>query len=169
MHFEWYGASVSGQIIDKISKQKILQPATFVNSAGSPNTNGDYYWIMPYGEHTISAKSRGYKEINFPISLSCFSQDSMDIALESLPSNVPGAITGKVKISGNYPMVMPANIYLDGRLVTLSNLRGDYYIPNVKEGKHNVSAKIMFFPGGATDVQVVPGDDLKDVNILIGK
>lgn len=168
MHFEWYGASVDGQILDKTSSQKVLQAATAVDGSGSPNINGNYYWIMPYGTHAITASARGYKETNFPITLECFSQDSMDIGLESLPSNVPGSISGKVKISG-YPMLVPANIYLDGRLVSFSTLTGDYYIPNVKAGKHKVEAKIMFFPGGATTIEVVPGDKLKDIGILIGK
>lgn len=169
MHFEWYGAEVYGSILDQISQQKILSVSTAVNGSGSPNVNGNYSWIVPYGNHEISAIARGYKENKFPVTLTCFSQDVMDINLEPLPANVPGSIAGKVKISGNYPMVMPANIYLDGRLVSISNLGGDYYIPNIKAGKHQVTAKIMFFPGGATTLEVVPGDKLKDINILIGK
>ena len=169
MHFEWYGASVYGQILDKTSKQKLLSAATAVNGSGSPNSNGNFYWIVPYGTHEITAIARGYKESKFPITLTCFAQDSMNIDLEPLPSNVPGSIAGKVAISGNYPMLMPANILLDGRLVGLSTIKGDYYIPNVHEGKHKVEAKIMFFPGGATTTEVVPGDRLKDINILIGE
>lgn len=169
MHFEWYGAEVYGSILDQISQQKILTAATAVNGSGSPNINGSYSWIVPYGIHEISAIARGYLENKFPVTLTCFSQDVMDINLEPLPSNVPGSIAGKVRISGNYPMVVPANIYLDGRLVSLSTLTGDYYIPNVKAGKHKIEAKIMFFPGGATTTEVVPGDKLKDINILIGK
>jgi hypothetical protein len=169
MHFEWYGTSMAGDIIDKNSSQKILSVSTAVNGSGSPNTDGSYYWIVPYGDHEISAQARGYKETKFPVSLTCYSQDQMDIALDPLPGNVPGAVTGKVKIAGNYPTLMPANIYLDGRLVSVSNLTGDYYIPNIKAGKHQISAKIMFFPGGATDTEILPGDNLKNVNIVIGK
>ena len=169
MHFEWYGSSLTGDILDKVSSQKILSVATAVNGSGSPNTDGSYYWIIPYGIHNISAEARGYQDSNFPVELTCFSQSQMDIAMDPLPSNVPGALSGKVKISGNYPVLFPANIYLDGRLVSISNVTGDYYIPNVHTGKHQISAKIMFFPGGATTAEVLPGDDLKDVNILIGK
>ena len=169
MHFEWYGAEVSGQILDQISQQKILSASTAVNGSGSPNLNGNFSWIVPYGTHGISAIARGYQENKFPITLTCFSQEGMDINLQPLPSNVPGSIAGKIKISGNYPMLVPANILLDGRLMALSTLTGDYYIPNIKAGKHQITAKIMFFPGGTTNIEVVPGDKLKDVNILIGK
>ena len=169
MHFEWYGSSMAGEIVDKISSQKVISVATAVNGAGSPNSGGDYYWIMPYGTYNITSKARGYKETSFPVTLGCFSDESMNIAMEPLDSNVPGVISGKVMIAGSYPILIPANIYLDGRLVSTSTLRGDYTIPNVKAGKHQVIAKIMFFPGGATTIEVVPGDNLKDINIIIGK
>ena len=169
MHFEWYGAQVSGQTIDEISHQKVIQVATYINKSGSPNTAGDFNWVLPYGVHGISAKSRGYKDSDFEISLGCFDQDTMDIGLNPVPENVPGSVAGNVKITGNYAMVVPANIYLDGRLVSASTVTGDYYIPNVKAGKHKVEARIMFFPGGSTDITVVPGDDIKDANILIGR
>lgn len=168
MHFEWYGASLSGVVLDHTNKQKILSAATAVDGSGSPNNEGEFYWIVPAGDHEISAIGRGYKENKFPISLGCFSQDSMAITLEPLPSNVPGSVSGKVRVAGNYPLLVPANIFLDGRLVGVSSLRGDYLIPNIREGKHKIEGKIMFFPGDGTEVEVVPGDSLKNVNILIG-
>lgn len=169
MHFEWYGAAIAGQSTDKISKQKILDLATAIDGSGSPNNNGEYYWIVPAGVHEITAIGRGYSQTKFSVELTCFSQDNLDIVLEPLPSNVPGAVAGNVKIAGSYPLLVPANVYLDGRLVSLSNLKGNYYIPNIKEGKHKIEAKIMFFPGSSTTVEVVPGDNLKNINIIIGR
>lgn len=169
MHFEWYGASVSGQTIDNISQQKVLNAATAIDKSGSPNSGGDFVWVVPAGTHEITAISRGYKETKFTIDLTCFSQDSMDINLEPLPSNVPGSIAGHVGISGNYPLLVPANIYLDDKLVTISNLKGDYYIPNVHEGKHQVGAKLMFTAGSSKTVELVPGENINNINIVIGK
>jgi len=169
MHFEWYGAEIAGQILDKVSSQKILPVATDVDGAGSPNSNGDYSWIVPFGSHTITAKTRGYKDTSFAVSLACFSDTTMDIAMEALPSNLPGSLSGRVQIAGNYPLLMPATISLDGRTVGVSSLRGDYYIPNVHEGKHKIGAKVLFFPGGATSAELVPGENLKNINVLIGR
>lgn len=169
MHFEWYGAALSGQILDKTSSQKILSVATDVDGAGSPNLNGNFNWIVPFGSHIITAKARGYKDASFGVSLACFSDTGMDIMMEPLPSNLPGSISGDVKLAANYPLLMPATIYLDGRAVGVSNIRGDYYIPNVHEGKHRVEAKVLFFPGGASTIELVPGENLKNINILIGK
>lgn len=169
MHFEWYGVTLSGQILDKISNQKILSVATDVNGAGSPNANGEFSWILPFGSHTITAKARGYQDTSFSVSLACFSETTMNIVMEPLPSNLPGSIAGKMRLSGNYPILLPANIYIDGRLVGTTNLKGDYYIPNVHEGKHKVEAKIMFFPGGSNQAELVPGENLKNINIIIGR
>ena len=169
MHFEWYGAGLSGQVVDKNSSQKILSVATDGNGAGSPNSNGDFDWIVPFGSHTITSKSKGYNDNSFSVSLACFSDTKMDIAMEPLASNIPGSISGKVRLSNNYPLLVPANISLDGRLIGVSTLKGDYYIPNVHEGKHKVDAKVMFFPGGTSNTQLVPGENIKNVDIIIGK
>src|SRR3990172_1571966 len=169
MHFEWYGSSLSGQILDKTSSQKILTVATEIDGAGSPNAEGDFDWIVPFGSHTITAKSRGYKDASFAVSLACFSENIMDITMEALPSNVGGSVGGGVQMGGNYPLLMPATIYLDGRAIGLTNLRGDYLIPNVHEGKHKVEARVLFFPGGAVSTDLAPGENLKNVNITIGK
>ncbi|KKQ18884.1 MAG: hypothetical protein US31_C0001G0071 [Berkelbacteria bacterium GW2011_GWA1_36_9] len=169
MHFEWYGAEISGSILDKLSNQKILIVATDVDGAGSPNTNGDYKWIVPFGSHTITTKTRGYKDSSFSASLACFSSNNIDITMEALPSNLAGSIAGKVQVSGNYPMLMPATISLDGRTIGVSSVTGNFNIPNVHEGKHKVEAKVLFFPGGATNVELVPGENIKNVNIVIGK
>lgn len=169
MHFEWYGASVSGSILDKTSLQKILTVATDINGSGSPNANGEYNWIVPFGSHTITAKARGYKDTSFSVSLACFSDNAIDISMEPLPSNLGGSITGRVRMTGGYPLLVPATVLLDGRAVGVSTLRGDYYIPNVHEGKHKVEARVLFFPGGATTAELVPGENLKNINILIGR
>lgn len=169
MHFEWYGASLSGDILDLKSKQRILSVATAINGSGSPNANGIYRWVVPAGSYEITADARGYEESKFTIELTCFSQDQADITLAPLPSDVPGSIAGKVSVSSNYPILVPANVYLDGRQVAVSNIKGDYFIPNVHEGRHLVDAKIMFFPGNGTMTEVVPGDNLQNVNIVIGK
>lgn len=169
MHFEWYGAGISGQALDSVSKQKVIDLATAVDRSGSPNSNGEYDWIVPAGTHELTAVGRGYKETKINVELTCFRQEDINLTLEPVPSNVPGSIAGNIKISGNYPMLVPANVFLDGRVVATSNIKGDYYIPNVKEGNHKVEAKIMFFPGSTTVAQIVPGENLKNFNILIGK
>lgn len=169
MHFEWYGAEISGQILDKTSSQKILTVATDIDGMGSPNANGQFQWIVPFGSHFITAKARGYQDTSFGVSLACFSKTTMDIGMDSLPSNLPGSIAGKVQVTGNYPLLIPATIYLDGRGVAVSSVLGDYYIPNVHEGKHKVEARVLFFPGGAISTDLVPGENLKKVNILIGR
>lgn len=169
MHFEWYGARVSGQILDKTSSQKILDVSTDIDGAGSPNANGDFNWLVPFGQHTITAKAKGYKDFSTSLSLSCYSDNTLDIVMEALPANLAGSINGNVKVAGNYPILMPANIYLDGRLVGVSNLRGDFYIPNVREGNHKVEAKVLFFPGGSQSIDLVRGENRKNVNIVIGK
>lgn len=169
MHFEWYGASMSGQIINKVSNQKVLVTATDIDGAGSPNTNGDFSWIIPFGSHTITAKARGYYDVSFAVSLACYSDNTIDIGMLALPSNIAGSISGKVQVAGNYPLLMPSTIYLDSRAVAISTIRGDYLIPNVHEGKHKVEARVMFFPSGATVADLVPGENLKDVNVMIGK
>jgi len=169
MHFEWYGATITGDIVDKVSNQKVLSVATDVDGMGSPNANGSFSWLVPFGSHIITAKARGYNDNSFGVSLACFSDTHMDITMNPLPSNLAGSISGRVQITGNYPPLMPANISLDGRTVGISSIRGDYYIPNVREGKHKVEAKVLFFPGGATAVDLVRGENLKDINILIGK
>lgn len=169
MHFEWYGAGIAGETLDKISSQKILTVATDVDGVGSPNNNGSFSWIVPFGSHTITAKAHGYRDVSFSVSLACFSDTSMNILMEPLPSYVPGSISGKVSIAGNYPMLVPASIFLDGRLVGVSTLRGDYYIPNIHAGNHKVEGRIMFFPGNAATFTIVPGQNLKNINITIGR
>ncbi len=169
MHFEWYGALIFGQALNGESKQVITEIATQIDGSGSPNTNGQYYWVVPYGEHEISTSARGYFDNKFKVSLTCFSQENIDISLAPIPSNVPGSIAGKIKVTGNYPILVPANIFLDEKLVGVSSLQGDYYIPNVNEGEHKVEAKVMIVPTGSTNVKVLPGDDIKNLNIIIGK
>lgn len=169
MHFEWYGAEINGSVLDKLSNQKILSVATDIDGAGSPNTNGDYSWIVPFGPHTITTKTRGYKDTSFAASLACFSSNNIDITMEALPSNLAGSITGKIQVTGNYPMLMPASISLDGRTIGVSSIRGDYTIPSVHSGKHKIGAKVLFFPGGETAVELVPGENIKGANIQIGK
>ncbi|MFA6492890.1 MAG: M15 family metallopeptidase [Patescibacteria group bacterium] len=169
MHFEWYGAEISGSILDKTSSQKILSVATDVDGVGSPNANGSYSWIVPFGSHTITAKSRGYQDSSFSVSLACFSATKLDIAMEPLPSNLAGSITGKVQMAGNYPLLVPATISLDDRTVGVSSITGDYTIPNVREGKHKITASVLVFPGGSTTVDLVPGENVKNVNVTIGR
>lgn len=169
MHFEWYGAELNGSVLDKTSQQKILSVATAIDGAGSPNADGEYQWVVPFGSHAISAKARGYKDNTFSVSLACFSETTMDIGMEALPSNIPGSIGGRIQFANRYPLLVPATVYLDGRAIGVSSLRGDYYIPNVHEGKHKIEARVLFFPGGAVSADLAPGENLKNVNILIGK
>lgn len=169
MHFEWYGASMSGEVINYASKQKLTEIATQIDGSGSPNTNGNYHWTVPYGEHEIFASSRGFKDSRFKISLSCFSQENVEISLEPIPSNVPGSVSGRIRVPGNYPILVPANVFLDDKLIGVSSLKGDYYIPNVNEGTHRVEARVMLVTSGKTSVKLLPGEDIKNLNIIIGK
>lgn len=169
MHFEWYGAEISGDVLDKTSSQKILSVATDVDGFGSPNTNGSYSWIVPFGSHTITARSRGYADTSFAVSLACFSYNKVDIGMDPLPSNVAGSISGKVQMAGNYPLLVPATISLDGKTIGVSALNGDYSIPNVHEGKHKVTASVLVFPGGEATIDLARGENFKNANITIGK
>jgi len=170
MHFEWYGAQISGSFIDATSNQKILDVAAFVNGAGAPIANGDYSWILETTRpHEILAKAKGYEDSKFPLELFCFQDRDMDISLKPLPDNLPGSISGKISLSGNRPPLIPATIYLDGRIVGASNVRGDYMITGVRRGKHKVEAKVMFFPGNSVETpDMKPGENIRDLNILIG-
>lgn len=168
MHFEWYGARITGSALDKTSSQKIVNVATSIDGAGSPNAGGSYDWLVPFGSHTITAKAKGYKDASLGVSLACFSDNTIDIMMEALPANTAGSISGHIT-ANNYPILMPANIYLDGRLVGVSNIRGDYYIPNVREGKHKVEAKVLFSPVSGRTVDLVRGESLKGADIVIGK
>lgn len=168
MHFEWYGARVSGSVIDKTSSQKVPVVATFIDGAGSPNENGSYSWIMPFGSHILSSKAKGYQNASLGVSLACFSDNSIDIAMEALAANTAGSISGHIAIN-SYPILMPANIYLDDRPIGVSNLKGDYYIPNVREGKHKVEARVLFFPSSSETVNLTRGENLEGVDISIGK
>lgn len=170
MHFEWYGGEIAGAIIDGQSQQKITDVATFIDGAGSPNTKGDYIWILNGGSHEIKVKSNGYEDQTFKIDVTCFQSQPLDIVLKPLPDNYPGRITGKVTFSGNRSPLMPVTIYLDGRIVGVSNVRGDYIINNVRRGKHKVEGRIMLFPGAAVETSdMKPGEDLKNLNLTIGK
>lgn len=170
MHFEWYGGETAGAIIDGQSQQKIIDVATFIDGLGSPNHAGDYSWILNAGAHEIKVKAPGYEDQTFKIDVTCFQNQTLDIVLKPLPDNFPGRITGKVTFSANRPPLVPVTIYLDGRLVGASNVKGDYIINNVRRGKHKVEAKIMFFPGTTIETsEMKPGEELKNLNITIGK
>ena len=171
MHFEWYGAKVSGGVINADNGQKIVDASLSINNAGALFANGDYTWTLaathPY---QINAKSRGFNDNNFELGLTCFEDRAMDIALKPLPDNLPGSISGIIRLAGNRPLLLPATIYLDGKVVGASNVTGDYIISGVSKGKHKVEAKILFFPGAAIDTpDMVPGEVIKDINFVIGQ
>lgn len=170
MHFEWYGGEIKGSVIDGQSQQKIIDVSTFINGAGAPNANGDFDWTVEFGTHTITAKAKGYEDAIVKIDLPCFQNQQLNIVMKPLPENTPGQISGRVTLVGNKATIIPATIYLDGKVVGAANVRGDYVINNVRRGKHKVSAQVMFFPGVETQTsEMKPGEDIKNFNITIGK
>ena len=170
MHFEWYGGEVIGSILDAQSGQKVVDVATFVDGAGSPNANSDFTWVLTAGKHKITTQARGYADLSQDVDVFCFQVQRMDITLTALPENTPGQISGHVIVSGDTPLLIPATIYLDGKAVGTSNIRGDYQISNVRRGVHQVEAKILLFPGSKVATpDMKPGENLKNLDILIGR
>jgi hypothetical protein len=170
MHFEWYGAEVHGSFIDADTGQKITDVSSFINGGGSPNANGDYDWTLEATHpHEIVVKAKGYQDAKFNLELFCFENRQMDIALKPLAANAPGSISGRVTLTGNRPPIIPATIYLDGKAVGATNVRGDYYITGVRAGKHKIEAKVLFFPGAAiTAPEMSRGENLQNLNFTIG-
>lgn len=171
MHFEWYGADVYGSFIDAQSQQKVLDEAAYVNNSGAPASGGDYRWTLEATHpHEIQVKAKGYEVTKFPLELFCWQDRGLDITLKPLPDNLPGSISGKVSLVGNRPPVIPATIYLDGKAVGATNVRGDYMITGVRTGKHKIGAKVMFFPGSSIDVpEMKPGENIRNLNFSIGQ
>jgi len=170
MHFEWYGGEVNGSFIDADTGQKVTDVASYINGGGSPNANGDYDWTLESTHpHEIVAKSKGYQDTKFTLELFCWENRQMDIALKPLAENTPGSVSGRVTLTGNRPPVIPATIYLDGKVVGATNVRGDYFINGVRSGVHKVEAKVLFFPGGAISTpNMARGENLQNLNFTIG-
>lgn len=170
MHFEWYGAKISGSFVNINDGAKITDATATIDGNGAAITNGDYEWILA-GTHPyqIKAKARGFEDNNFELSLGCFEQRVMDISLKPLPDNLPGSISGTVRLTGDRAVLVPATIYLDGKIVGASNVSGDYIIPNVMRGKHKVEARVLFFPGASIETpDMVPGEAITNLNFTIG-
>jgi hypothetical protein len=171
MHFEWYGTDVSGSIIDFTTGQKITNAAVTINGSGAPLNNGDFDWFLESTHpHEVNVSASGYEVNSFKLELFCFQDRKMEIAMKPLAENIPGSISGKVKLVGDRAPVIPATIILDGKAVGATNVKGDYYIPGVKKGEHKVEAKILFFPGSEPkSSELKPGDNLRDINLVIGE
>lgn len=171
MHFEWYGSEVGGSTLDSDSGQKIIADAAIVvDEWPMPWANGDFSWVLPATHsHTVIVTARGYENAKFDFETFCFQSKAMDISLNPLDDNISGSISGRVTVSGGRSPVIPATIYLDGKIVGTSNANGTYVIPNVRKGKHKVGAKILFFPGTeVTAPELAPKENIKNLNIVIG-
>jgi hypothetical protein len=170
MHFEWYGAEVHGSFVDADTGQKITNVASYIDGNPSDNSNGDFDWTLgTINPHKISVKAPGYQDAEFDLQLFCFENRDMDIAIKPLPTNAPGSISGRVTLTGNRPPVIPATIYLDGKVVGATNVRGDYYITGVRAGKHKIEAQILFFPGTTIKTpNMARGENLENLNFTIG-
>ena len=170
MHFEWYGGELSGSVIDSVSGQKVGNAVTLVDGAGTHIANGDYDWTLPYGTHKVTVKAVGYEDTIFDVDTFCFENRHLDITMKALPENTPGKISGKVTLAGGTTLLMPATISIDGQTVGASNLRGEYLIPNVRQGEHKVEAKILFYPGASGKTQPMkPGQEISNFNLMIGQ
>lgn len=171
MHFEFYGADIRGSFIDSQSGQKITDVSSFINGGGAPNSNGGYYWVLETTHpHEILVKAKGYEDTKFTLEVSCFEDRNMDISLKPLPENVPGSVSGKVTLSGNRTLVIPATIFVDGKAAGATNILGDYIINGVRRGKHKIEAKILFFPGASINTpDMKPGEIVKNLNFTIGR
>lgn len=172
MHFEWYGGKVYGSILDSQSGQKIISGInSTIDGTGIPVDNGDYnIAVESINPHKIITSAKGYATDEFELKTECFQNKRLDIYLTPLPENTPGSISGKISISNNMPLLIPATIYLDDKIVGTSNLNGEYLITGVRRGAHQVSAKIMMFPGASVNTpEMAVGENIGGVNIVIGR
>lgn len=169
MHFEWYGAELSGSVLDAQTGQKVTNAIALVNNSGAPMANGDYDWLLEAKTHDVTVKAKGYEDTNFKVDLFCYQQRPLDITLKPLPENLPGRITGQVRLPDDSPVVIPAAIYLDNQRVGTSNVLGDYMITGVRSGEHEVTARILLFPGETIKTPpMAPGEDLNNLDLTIG-
>ena len=87
-----------------------------------------------------------------------------------LSVSLSGSISGRVTLKGGNPPLFPADIYLDDKVVGTSNVNGEYLIVGVRLGKHKVGAKVNLYPGNWVEtLEMIPGENLRNVNIEIGK
>jgi len=169
MHFEWYGAELAGSIVDANTRQKILDATALVNGAGAPVFNGDYTWLLEAKTHSVKVLAKGYEDAEFKVDLFCFQRRPLEITLKPLPENLPGSISGNVRLADGSPLLMPATIYLDDKAIATSNVAGDYAIDGVQKGVHKITAKILLFPGTTIATpNLSPGENLTNFNLVIG-
>ena len=169
MHFEWYGAELSGIIVDDSNNQRIQDAAVFVDGKGAPHNNGEFNWTFEARPHEIKVKAGGYKDQTLKIEAICFSSQHLEIRLEPLGVGATGKISGQINIKGNNNILMPAKIYLDEREVGASNVNGEYIINNVTSGDHLITAKISIFPSETIKIPTMkPGDIVENLDITIG-
>jgi hypothetical protein len=173
MHFEWYGDNVNGSFLDATSGQKIVQAdlVAKVDGVAAPTTDGEFHWVLDsINPHKIVVTADGYQKNEFDLGLTCFENRVYNISLTPLPENTPGSISGKVSFKNNNRILIPAAIYLDGKLTGSTNVTGDYIINDVKKGTHKVEAKILMFPSAAvTSPDMKPGQNIQNINIVIGQ
>lgn len=170
MHFEWYGSGVSGSTVDSVSGQKVINSTSIVvDNTAMSWANGDFSWVLPATHsHIMSVVTKGYENAKFDFTSVCFQNQAMNISLNPLSDNLSGTISGRVTVAGKAPL-MPVEIYLDGKLVTDSDVNGDYTIPNVRRGKHKIGAKILFSTGVEINApDILPQENVSGVNIEMG-
>ena len=170
MHFEWYAGHVYGSILDQETDRVVTDVAAFIDGVGAPLDGGDFDWMLSYGQHKLTIKSKGYEDLETTIDVGCFQNYHNEYKLKPLPDNTPGMVSGKVSIFPNVPLMTRAVIYLDNRIAGISDLEGGYRITNVRVGHHKIKAKLLFFIDRTIDVpEMKPGENLKDINVIFKK
>jgi hypothetical protein len=171
MHFEWYPAGVSGQIIDSKSGQPVVGAATFYDGVPITNTNGAFSWTLPYGKHAISAQAEGYPDQKIDLDLACFNKAVANITMEPYSGEVGATISGHVNNYSQYAFFRAiGSVYLDGQALTSVDQNDNYLIRGVPVGDHQVEVRFLFIRAGATSIKVVtPGANMSGVDITIGQ
>jgi len=166
MHFEWYGAKITGKILDKNTKDTIRGSTVYVDNELLTKIGGNFSFAIPEGKHLIIIKNSHYKDYKFKIKVSCNQVISKDLAMEPVPLGVPGTIKGKVIVPKESPLDLPADIYMDGVYTTKTDADGNYKISDAPGGiTHVISARTIPIFIGSTRVMVQPGKTIRDVNI----
>jgi len=173
MHFEWYPAKVSGQILDAQLNQPVLLAATFYDSIPITNAGGRFDWVLPYGRHTILSEADDYADQQQDVELTCFSLTNVNfmMAAESeRPVGPIGNVSGHINNYSQYQLFRPGgNIYLDGRLITNIDRNGNYKIKDVPVGTHKVDIRFYFVKAGETSFELKAGESLTGIDIIVGQ
>ena len=168
MHFEWYGAEIRGQLIDRYSRDPANSAIVYVDNQAIAKIGGNFSFAIPEGRHTIVIKNPRYKDYRFKVRVSCNQIFVKNISLQPIPLGVPGKITGKVILPPQSPLELPADIYVDGVYSAKTDVNGNYVVSDIPGGlTHLVEAKIIPIFVGSTKVKVDPRKTVRDVNIVV--